>query len=143
MQRHPNVSGEKLARLFMTKILGDEAMTAIENLDEAEAVFEYFTTNHGRSIERYEPATPEAYIERSEARAEVRKERIEATKKAAAAVAQIILLNLPMPNGKTLRDCTFREVAKFGSSYTKLSAMGKPMQKVGILTEDRVRSAFQ
>ena len=45
--------------------------------------------------------------------------------------AQIILMNLPMPNGKLLRDCTFADCSKFTGWFKILAKQGKPTEKVG------------
>lgn len=75
-------------------------------------------------------AAQEKFRERQqEALVELRKEFV-----------KIELLNLLMPNGKPLRDCTFGECAQFGGWFKVLSQQGRPMGIVGKhLSEDQVR----
>jgi len=76
-------------------------------------------------------------VQRAEARVQQR-ERIEAIK------AQIVMLDLTMPNGKALRDCTFQEVATLGNRFSKLATMGKKTELVGAkLNEEQVRAIMK
>lgn len=43
----------------------------------------------------------------------------------------VILMNLPMPNGKLLRDCTGAECVKFGGWFATIAKNIKPTEKVG------------
>jgi hypothetical protein len=56
---------------------------------------------------------------------------------------RIILLNLPMPNGKPMRDCLGSEMAGFGPAYAQIAAkVGKRM--VGaVLSETQVRKLME
>ncbi len=86
---------------------------------------DYMTTNRNR---RRDP------IERAEALAE-KHDRVKSI------VAQIVLLDLTMPNGMALRDCTFAECAKFGGFFAKIAKKGKPKQIVGkVMTEEQLQA---
>ena len=51
---------------------------------------------------------------------------------------QVMLLNLPMPNGKLMRNCTGEEMGGFGKTYIKI-ARKVGFKKVGeVLTEDQL-----
>lgn len=56
-------------------------------------------------------------------------------------VVNMVLLDLVLPNGKRLRECTFAEVAKAGGWFAKIAKKGKPNQIVGkVLTEEQLRA---
>jgi soluble cytochrome b562 len=75
-------------------------------------------------------------VQRAEAKAEQR-DRIESIK------AQIVLLDLTMPNGKTMRDCTGAEMAKFGNRFQKIAErVGKTKTVGSVLSEDQVKTIF-
>jgi hypothetical protein len=76
-------------------------------------------------------------VERAEARVQQR-ERIESIK------AQIVLLDLPMANGKPMRDCTGAEMAKFGNRYQKIAErVGKAKLVGAVLNEEHVRTIMR
>lgn len=53
------------------------------------------------------------------------------------AVRKVNLLELKMPNGKRLRDCTCAEATSFGGWLIRLGACGTPEQLIGdVVTED-------
>lgn len=57
--------------------------------------------------------------------------------------AQILLLDLTMPNGKKLAQCTGKECQDFGSWYAVLATKVGPKKKVGdVLSEGEVRKAW-
>lgn len=54
--------------------------------------------------------------------------------------AQIALLDLTMPNGKPMRDCTGQEMAMFGNRFQKVAdKVGKAKLVGEVLDEDQVR----
>lgn len=114
---------------------------------EKKAALLYYVHNRRQPIKRYarvmEPIEPEQYLEQAEARRIDRQVKIAKIRRAAPAITKIAILELEMPNGKKLRDCTFREVAKFGIGFTRLSKMGKPNELVSILSASVVQRALQ
>ena len=57
--------------------------------------------------------------------------------------AAIVLMNLPMPNGKNLRDCTGSECAKFGGWFASIAKVLKPNEKVGShLSEQDLKNLY-
>jgi hypothetical protein len=61
--------------------------------------------------------------------------------------AKMILLDLMLPNGKPLRECTGADCAKLGPAMgawlSRIAGEVKPRQKVGdILSEESVRELF-
>lgn len=76
-------------------------------------------------------------VQRAEAIAQER-DAIEGAK------AQIMLLNLTMPNGKTMRDCTGAEMAKFGNRYQRIAEkVGKAKTVGSVLSEDQVKTILK
>jgi soluble cytochrome b562 len=76
-------------------------------------------------------------IERTQRQAEQR-DRIESIK------AQIVMLDLTMPNGKPMRDCTGAEMAKFGNRFQKLAErVGKAKTVGSVLSEDQVKEIMK
>ncbi len=60
---------------------------------------------------------------------------------AATAAAQVLLLNLAMPNGKPKRLCTGAEMSKFGKAYERIAErVGKANLVGDALTENEVRA---
>lgn len=58
--------------------------------------------------------------------------------------AQIIMLDLTMPNGKPMRDCTGAEMAKFGNRYQKIAErVGKAKTVGSVLNEDQVKTILR
>ena len=56
----------------------------------------------------------------------------------------IMLLYQTMPNGKTMRDCTGSEMAKFGKGYERIAERVGPDRKVGdVLDEEGVRQLMK
>lgn len=58
--------------------------------------------------------------------------------------AQIMLLDLAMPNGKPMRACTGAEMAKFGNRYQRIAEKVGKVRTVGmVLDEEQVRKIMQ
>lgn len=76
-------------------------------------------------------------------RAEMAPKRKIVAKKVLAKVAHVVLMNLPMPNGKLLRDCTGAECSRFGGWLAAIGKVIKPTQKVGAnLSETDLQNIF-
>jgi response regulator RpfG family c-di-GMP phosphodiesterase len=57
--------------------------------------------------------------------------------------AERILLDLEMPNGKLLRDCTGRDCKRFGGWYQRFAEKVGPRKPVGdVLSEQDVRKLY-
>jgi hypothetical protein len=60
---------------------------------------------------------------------------------AATAAAQVLLLNLAMPNGKPMRLCTGAEMAGFGAGYARIAEkVGKANLVGAVLTEAQLQA---
>lgn len=58
--------------------------------------------------------------------------------------AQIVMLDLTMPNGKAMRECTGAEMAKFGDRYQKIADRVGRSGVVGeVLNEEQVRDIIK
>lgn len=54
------------------------------------------------------------------------------------------LLDLPMPNGKAMRDCTGAEMARFGNRYQRIAEkVGKAKMVGAVLSEDQVKAIMK
>lgn len=75
-------------------------------------------------------------------------ERAQAKARQAEAVervkAQIVLLDLTMPNGKAMRDCTGGEMARFGNRFDRIAAkVGKTKLVGAVLNEEQVQAIMK
>lgn len=76
-------------------------------------------------------------MQRADALAQQR-ERIEAIK------AKIVMLDLTMPNGKAMRECTGQEMATFGNRFQKIAtAVGKSKKVGDVLSEEQVQKIMK
>lgn len=118
-------SEDKAYDEFVAAIDGDRAMM--------EAIIEYWFANNYRSL-TYQPT----YEPR-----EATKRREQMADRAATIIKtraeQMVLLEMTMPNGKTLAECTGKEVANFGTKFLALSKAVRPNEKIGTLSEIEVR----
>jgi hypothetical protein len=114
-------------RLFIDETRGDPEL--------ADVCFEYAAINAYSAWERLR-AQP-ASTRRARRR---RTTRRSAATTVAAAVRQNIL-EFEMPNGKLMRDCTFKEVGKAGRAFARIAAAGRPNQIVGeVLSAQRAQT---
>ena len=71
-------------------------------------------------------------------RAQAKRDLVESIK------AQIVMLDLTMPNGKPMKDCTGAEMAKFGNRYQKIAEqVGKAKLVGAVLNEDQVKEIMR
>lgn len=74
-------------------------------------------------------------------RTEVRTQQTEVVERIKA---QIIMLNLTMPNGKAMKDCTGAEMARFGNRYQRIAEkVGKAKLVGAVLSEDQVKAIMK
>jgi hypothetical protein len=139
IEKNPTTSEERLLTLFTDEVRENEGFL--------ETLIEYWFTNNYRSLTRgtVEPAVQAKAREERQAKVAEIKHRVA---KHIERKAQILLLDLTMPNGKKLRDCTGKECAELGRKTSawlvSLSQKLKPAQTVGeVFTEDKVRSLYQ
>lgn len=124
----PTADKDRLYRKWLDAIRAD---------DECEdAVFRYAFANLLNACDRDRRKSP------SRQQIEARKKEMQAmAKKDAQTAVSVILMNLTLPNGKLLRDATFKECAQAGGWFARVAKRGKPNQIVGrVLTEDQLRA---
>jgi hypothetical protein len=136
MRANPDAGEQVLAVLLREKVLGDEP-------DYLLPILLYFVRNTVAALNRERAAEErknrDAERERDE-ELEIVKAKIIARIKAEA---EKITLDLLMPNGKPLRDCTGDDCAHFGGWYRRLATRVGPLQTVGgVLSEDDVRGLY-
>lgn len=117
-----------------------------EDEDYLDPIIEYwFSNNYHSLIEAPREVTTPAQ------RSQMRQSVVETVKKAVerriVEEAKIALLDMVLPNGKSLRDCTGKECAalgpKIGGWLTRVAGEIGPRQKVGsALTEDRLQALY-
>jgi len=121
----PTATRNELFAQFRERLdeAGDEFRRAVEWYFFVN-MYDYLVTN--RSARR-DP------VQRAEARVQQR-ETVERIK------AQIVMLDLTMPNGKAMRACTGQEMATFGNRFQKIAdRVGKTKVVGKVLNEDQVR----
>lgn len=136
IEEDPSASKVELLKACRDEIIKDE--------DMVDAVIEYWFSNNYHSLIGQKSTTCDAQQKRRQSISEVAtniKERIEER-------AQMLLLDMILPNGKALRDCTGRECANLGNRIgqwlKRVSAEIRPTQRVGdALSEERVRQLYQ
>lgn len=105
--------------------MGDEYQRAVDWYFFVN-MHDYLTTNrskHPRSVEPDQAKHPE---------------------RVASVKAQIVLLDLDMPNGKPMRACTGAEMARFGNRYQRIAEkVGKTKTVGDVLNEDQVKAIMK
>lgn len=125
IDRNPHADEDRLYELWNNKVLASE--------DILDTVLRYTFANAYRS---FSGLTPEERARRSAALAAER-EKVKAT-------IQARLLDIVLPNGKKLRDCTFGYCRELGGGLSRIGAKGKPGQIVGkLLSEAEVRKLYK
>lgn len=131
IEENPKAPEQKLLSLFADTVRDDPEMI--------DAVLEYWFANNYRCLTFRSDAV----------------ERLNSAKRLAASVTSIavaaktratrmVLLDMVMPNGKSLRDCTGADCAKVSGWQAKIAKLVKPSQKVGeVLSEAQVRKLLK
>ena len=130
---HPNASEAKLLREYIARCQADE--------DDMVAALTYAFDNNYRSFRKH-AASVEEKAHRAVEKVKVAQAAARVAQKHAEAVknikAQVMLLNLPMPNGKLMRYCTGEEMAAFGKAYTKIAQKAGRKQVGEVLSEQEL-----
>lgn len=127
--RNADPYSSQLARRFQEEIENHP-----DTVDLTSQIFEYFYVNNARRALREKPtkAEREAARERSDARVLAKQREMD---NRTDARAHKMFLDMLMPNGKTLRDCTGNDLRKMEPRIAKtmkhLAKTLKPRQKVG------------
>lgn len=111
----PHADAETLARHLRDRVLDDDRYLL--------PIVRYFVRNNMRSLQDRRP--------RGQSRALVEQAKTKISAR---------LLDMVMPNGKALRDCTGADVRRFGAGFSSIAKKVKPRQLVGqALTETDLR----
>lgn len=120
-----------------------EELLQPHNAEMIDVVIEYWFSNNYASLLATRSTSSENIQQRREKRSESIRSAKQKISKGIDAIVKIRLLEMIMPNGKPLKECTFAECAEFGNWATRLSAKGNPHEKIGvILNEEDVRAAW-
>lgn len=120
IDENPSASRDVLKREFYERVHNDE--------DYLRPIIEYFFINAMNGIDG---AKRRKRVPNSERAARIEAIKIEATK-LAEKIKSVVILDLVLPHGKTVRESTFGECGKLGGLFfRKLSKLGRPKQVVG------------
>lgn len=143
IDEHPGADRPALFRLFVEKLKDEDDSGYMETIIEY-----WFTNNYHSLVVARSGADP---AERRSAAAAERERWIAGTteklREKIAEEAAIVLLDMTMPNGKTLAECTGQECAdlsrRLGSWLHKVARRVKPDETVGaVLTENDLRALY-
>ncbi len=134
LERTPRISDEDLVEKMMAAVR--------KNDDYLESVVVNWTARERANLTRGPRQAPQPQAREAIA-AKMAEYRAQVEKIAKPRIVQFALLQMVMPNGKALAECTFKEVAQFGGKFIALSKGGKPGEKVGKLSEPEVRKLFR
>lgn len=123
----PTASWHRLYQDWRKRILADD--------DYLEAVLSYAYSNYTTAIDK-DNAAPR---KRKRNRHDIAAEKI-AISQFIHTIKKVVLMDLTLPTGKTLRKSTFRECSLAGGWFRLIALKGKPSEVVGDkLTEDDLR----
>lgn len=129
----------------------DLVIDVIKNMpeDEVKTQFEHFRAllkeeadGYQRAVDWYFFVNMRDYLvsNRTRGPAERQAAKAKQTEMVERIKAQIVMLELDMPNGKKMKDCTGAEMAKFGNRYQKIAdQVGKAKTVGSVLSEDQVK----
>lgn len=128
MREMPKANADKIWKAFKQAILADDELN--------EACLRYYFINAKTRLERVEPNSEEAQqSQRSRQRAIADYQRL---------VPKLFILDTVMPNGKTMRECTFGYVKTFGGKCAVIGGLGEPNAIIGTTVSDgQVKAALR
>lgn len=130
MDENPGAPHHKIDKLFVDAVLNDP--------DLNRACVSGFAVNVRMAVERLASAPASSIVIGRLKEVKRTKASVKFSGRSAGESIRAAILDFVMPNGKTLRDCTFREVAQAGDRFAKIAAMGRPNQVVGkVLTDEQ------
>jgi hypothetical protein len=148
IDKNPDASEDEVLQLQWDTVTRGVAFKKPENESMFRTIFEYWFTNNYRSLvteraPRKPRAASQPAVQGQAAEQHVDRLRQSLTKKVEEK-AQLLLLDLIMPNGKSLRENTKEDCANTSGWMAKLAARLKPGQTVGAaLSEKQVRAICQ
>ena len=107
-----------------------------QNKEMMETALLHAFRNYWTALEKTKKYPPLSFKEQMEVRTQREKQAAQLSDH----IKNVILMDVELPNGKKLRDATFRDCKNAGGWFTRVSRLGKPAEVVGSkLTEDRLR----
>jgi hypothetical protein len=141
MEEFPDLEREDLFERFKEAIRGDDEMM--------DCLAEYWFANNHRSLTRFRPSEAGVSKVVRAAVAQERRSTVEVLKEHIRARAtEMALLDMMLPNGKMLRDCTAKECTdlspKVGAWLAKIGKQIAPQAIVGKeLSEESIRKLWK
>jgi hypothetical protein len=127
-ERDPTASVDRLFKKWKSAIIDD--------VDLLDAALRHAFTNMLTNIDRGRRGRTSVAT-----RVQQKIEREQAIKQMQVKIERVVLLNIKLPNGKLLRDCSFAECKKAGGWFLKVAKMGRPTQIVGLtLSEEKLQA---
>lgn len=138
IDENPGLSRAENLALFL------EEMERPVNKKYLPSILEYFHSNHFNSLAPEQVAGRKVRARSGDRDAGMeaadREYKDEVKTKIKERATRMVLLDLVMPNGKMLRNCTGKEVAKSGEIFARIAGQIKPNEVVGdVLSEAQVR----
>jgi hypothetical protein len=128
IEDNPDMDKKELFEIFRVELLDEPGGQRAVEWYFFVNMYEYATTSRNRKLGPVD-------------RAEAHQRKAEAIEKG---IAQIMLLDLDMPNGKAMKDCTGAEMARFGSRFQKIAdRVGKAKTVGAVLSEDQVKAIMK
>lgn len=125
VEADPTADQDRLFGQWWKKIRGDD--------EQIEAVARHSFTNMLTAIERGSRKPKQRTAE------DMEQER-RAIGALVNLVKNVVLMDIVLPNGKKLRDCTFAECSAAGGWFKLVATKGKPSELVGkVLSEEQLR----
>ena len=115
-RQHPKADNDRLTKLLYERVVDDETAGM--------AACAYIVKTMSNAQESYERNKPEPPARPTAEEIAARQEADVVQR--ASIKAQILLLNLPMPNGKLARNCTGAELIEIGGGWIKVG------KKIGV-----------
>jgi hypothetical protein len=141
VRQHPNADQDELEEAHWELMV---KQIKAGNLEFVKAMHAYWFAPNLRSLIRF--SEQQRNLKRNQAKASAIATAKAASTKAKSvfeSITRIVILDLVLPNGKKLRDCTGKDCAKAGGLYAKIAGRVKPNQIVGqVLTEDQIRKMW-
>jgi len=138
-EENPNASKSALLRQFISELRDEENENYL--LVALEYVFDAAWNASVKPADCARPRRSGGEVSASKAIAVAAASELKAAIKEAA--TRMVLLDLEMPNGKALRDCTGKECKRIGGWLVAVAAAVKPGDVIGaVLSEAQVRRLY-
>jgi hypothetical protein len=134
--------------LVIDVIRNNPSATRTEQFEKFRALLGDSPDEYQRAVDWYFFVNMQSYLTgtRSNTHDPVQRKNVQAASRAVVEniKAQIMMLDLMMPNGKPMRDCTGSDMATFGNRFQKIAERVGKKAKVGdILAEEDVRAIMR